>query len=444
MTSKIKEKIGQGLFAAAAVLCVGSVAAIFAFLIARSIPAFSKIGIADLLFGKTWAPDRLDTYAEPLSGSYGILTMVVGTFAATAGAVLVGGVIGVFTAVFLVFWCPKRLRGPLSAVIDLLAGIPSVVYGFFGISFLLPILSGIAPNNGSGLLAVSLILGIMILPTVVSLSRVALEAVPKSYYEGSVALGATHAETVFRVILPAAGSGVLASLVLGTGRAMGETMAVVMVAGNAAVFPKGLFSSFRVLTANIVMEMGYAGEVQEGALVATGVVLLVLVLLVNLLFGAISGRTVRRLAANKKATRRMGPWFPPKVGRAIAIGAGVLTASTLLLIIGFILAKGLPVLVRDPSILYGRFEFGSNDITVLPALVTTLMAVAISLAIAIPIGIMTAIFLHEYAGRDSFAVRLIRRAIDLLAGVPSIVYGLFGMITFVPLLGGLGAFWRDP
>lgn len=439
MTAKTKERLGQGLFATAAVLCVIAVVAIFAFLIVRSVPAFRKIGIGNLLFGRNWSPDRLDTYGEPLSGSYGILTMVVGTFAATLGAMIIGGMIGFFTAVFLVFWCPKRLRGPLGTVIDLLAGIPSVVYGFFGIAFLLPILSGIAPNNGSGLLAVSLILGIMVLPTVVSLSRMALEAVPRSYYEGSVALGATHAETVFRVMVPAARSGILASLVLGTGRAMGETMAVVMVAGNAAAFPQGLFSSFRVLTANIVMEMGYAGEVQEGALIATGAVLLVLVLGVNLLFGAVSGKAVRKLSTNGRATRRKMPWISPKLGRGFAIGAGGLTASALVLILGFISVKGLPVLIRDPSILYGPFAFGSTDITVLPALITTLWAVVISLAVAIPVGIMTAIFLHEYAGRDCLAVRIIRGAINLLAGVPSIVYGLFGMMTFAPLFGGSGS-----
>ncbi len=441
MTADRKERIGKGLFASAAVLCVGAVLAIFVFLIARSIPAFGKIGVGNLLFGRNWSPDRLDTYDAPLSGSYGLLTMLVGTLAATVGAMAVGGLIGFFTAVFLVFWCPKRLRGPLGTVIDLLAGIPSVVYGFFGIAFLLPILSEIAPNNGSGLLAVSLILGMMVLPTVVSLSRVALEAVPRSYYEGSVALGATHAETVFRVMVPAARSGILTSLVLGTGRAMGETMAVVMVAGNAAAFPRGLFSSFRVLTANIVMEMGYAGEVQEGALIATGAVLLVLVLAVDLLFGAVSEKTLRRLSANGKNTRRvqLPLRLSPKLGRGLAIGAGCLTALTLLLILGFIAAKGLPVLVRDPSILYGPFVFGSNDITILPALVTTLWAVAISLALAVPVGVMTAIYLHEYAGRGSLAVRIIRGAIDLLAGVPSIVYGLFGMMTFVPLFGGSGS-----
>lgn len=441
-TEKRKEAVGQAVFAAAGLICVAAVVAIFAFLIFRSIPAFRKIGVGNFLFGTEWAPDRLDRYAAPLSGTYGILPMIAGTFAATLGALLVGGLSGYFTAVFLVFWCPVRLRGAFSAVVDLLAGIPSVVYGFFGIAFLLPLLSEIAPNNGSGLAAVSLILGIMILPTVVSLSRVALEAVPKPLYEGSVALGATHTETAFRVISPAAGSGIRASLVLGIGRAMGETMAVVMVAGNAVAFPSGLFASFRVLTANIVMEMGYAGEVQEGALIATGVVLLGLILLVNLVFGLLSGRLVRS-AVSGKNRHHLKPsgvtLLPPRLLRGFAIAAGVLTGGVLVLIIGFVLAKGVPVLVRDPSILWGRFAFGSDDITVLPALVSTLWAVVLSLAVAVPVGILTAIWLQEYAPRGGVAVRLIRGAIDLLAGVPSIVYGLFGMIAFVPLFGGSGS-----
>ena len=270
--------MGKAVFAAAAIICVIAVVAIFAFLIVKSLPAFAKLGVWDFMFGDTWSPDRLDTYDAPLSGTYGVRTMIVGTLAATAGALLIGGVLGYFTAVFLAFYCPPRLRRILSAVISLLAGIPSVVYGFFGIVFLLPLLSRIAPNNGSGLLATALILGAMILPTVVSLSKVSMEAVPRAYYEGSVAMGATHSETVFRIMIPAARSGITASLVLGVGRALGETMAVVMVAGNAPTYPDGLFGSFRVLTANIVMEMGYAGEVQEGALVATGVVLLLFVL----------------------------------------------------------------------------------------------------------------------------------------------------------------------
>lgn len=459
--TRLKERIGKAVFAAAAVICVIAVVAIFAFLIYKSIPAFGKLGVFRFMFGDNWSPDRLDTYDSPLSGTYGILTMIAGTLTATVGALLVGGVLGYFTAIFLAFYCPPAPRRVLSAVINLLAGIPSVVYGFFGIVFLLPLLARIAPNNGSGLLATSLILGIMILPTVVSLSRTSLEAVPRSYYEGSVAMGATHSETVFRIMSPAARSGITASLILGIGRALGETMAVVMVAGNAPAYPSGLFSSFRVLTANIVMEMGYAGEVQEGALVATGVILLLFVLAVNLLFGAISSRAVRRISSRQprgkrparesrlrgsaaRLARRIRDWFGAlgsriricRIGQGVAVFAGVAVAAVLVLIIGFILVKGLPYLVRNPSQIWGRFEFGGEKVTILPAIITTLYAVGLSLLIAVPVGIMTAVFLNEYARRDNPLIRLIRSAIDILSGVPSIVYGLFGMITFVKLFGG--------
>jgi phosphate transport system permease protein len=456
-----KERIGKAVFAAAAVICVIAVVAIFAFLIYKSIPAFGKLGVFRFMFGDNWSPDRLDTYDSPLSGTYGILTMIVGTLAATAGALLVGGVLGYFTAVFLAFYCPRVPRRILSSVINLLAGIPSVVYGFFGIVFLLPLLARIAPNNGSGLLATSLILGIMILPTVVSLSRTSLEAVPHTYYEGSVAMGATHSETVFRIMSPAARSGITASLILGVGRALGETMAVVMVAGNSPTYPDGLFSSFRVLTANIVMEMGYAGEVQEGALVATGVVLLLFVLAVNLVFGALSTRAVKKMssrqthgrhksgesrlrAASARVSRRVRDWAGSlggriricRIGQIVSVLSGVAVAAVLVLIIGFILVKGLPYLVRNPSLIWGEYEFGGEKVTILPAIITTLYAVGLSLLIAVPIGIMTAVFLNEYARRSNPFVRLIRSAIDILSGVPSIVYGLFGMITFVKLFGG--------
>ncbi len=457
LTAKNKEKLGKAVFATAAVICVIAVAAIFAFLIIKSVPAFGKLGVLEFMFGDHWSPDRLDTYDSPLSGTYGILTMIVGTLSATVGALLIGGILGYFTAVFLAFYCPEKPKRILSAVINLLAGIPSVVYGFFGIVFLLPLLSNIAPNNGSGLLATSIILGIMILPTVVSLSRTSLEAVPRAYYEGSVALGATHSETVFRIMSPAAKSGITASLILGLGRALGETMAVVMVAGNAPTYPDGVFSSFRVLTANIVMEMGYAGKVQEGALVATGVVLLLFVLLVNIVFSVLSKKTVEKLSQAKvkkqkeHRTNRLAVFvsrlkndisaFTHKIKavsicKGMALFSGILAAVVLVLVIGFIFAKGMPYLIKNPSIMYGKYEFASENITILPAIITTLYAVAISLLIAVPIGIMTAIFLNEYAKRDNILVRIIRSAIDILAGVPSIVYGLFGMIAFVPIFGG--------
>lgn len=460
--TKVKENIGKAAFSTAAILCIIAVAAIFIFLIIESFPAFKKIGFFDFLFGDVWFPNGDDVYSSAtLSGTYGIFTMVVGTLAATVGALLFGGVFGYFTAVFLAFFCPKKLKRIFSSVINLLAGIPSVVYGFFGIVFLLPKLALFAPNNGSGLLATSLILGIMILPTVVSLSRTSMEAVPSSYYEGAIALGATHTQAVFKAVVPAARSGIAASLVLGIGRALGETMAVVMVAGNSPTYPNSLFNSFRVLTANIVMEMGYAGEVQKGALVATGVILLLFVLVINLLFAFVSKKAVASVVRKKKRLPEWKVWTKIKakfsritenvkdvvgfvaykikssyIGKAMALFAGILSGVILVTIVGFIFVQGVPYLIKTPSLLFGKYEMGSEKISILPSIVSTLMAVVLSLLIAVPIGIMTAIFLHEYASKGNFFIRIVRGAIDVLSGVPSIVYGLFGALTFVPLFGG--------
>ncbi len=454
MTAKFKEKAGKTVFATAAIICVIAVLAIFVFLIAKSIPAFRKIGVTDFIFGDKWMPNREDTYASSLSGTYGIFTMIAGTVAATFGALLIGGVLGYFTAIFIVFYCPEKLKRPLSYVINLLAGIPSVVYGFFGIAFLLPLLSNIAPNNGSGLLATSIVLGVMILPTVVSLSKTSLEAVPKYYYDGSVALGSSHTVTVFKVIVPTAKSGIIASLVLGIGRALGETMAVVMVAGNSNAYPHSLFNSFRVMTANIVLEMGYAGEVQEGALIATGVILLIFILVVNLAFNAIASTTVEKAVRKKKESKIQEKLFPVKQKISDVIGrasyavkssywgeitskiSGVGVALVLALIVGFIFVKGIPTLVKNPYLVFGEFEFGSERVTVFPAIICTLMAIVISLIIAVPIGIMTAIFLNEYTNKENSFVRAVRGAINVLSGVPSIIYGLFGLITFVKIFGG--------
>lgn len=462
--TKTIEKIGKTIFTVAAIICVIAVAAIFVFMLIKSIPAFNKIGVFNFIFGDVWSPDRLDVYDGDLSGTYGVFKMIVGTLAATAGALIIGGTLGYFTAVFIVFYCPKKLKRIFNTAINLLAGIPSVIYGFFGIVLLLPILAIFAPNNGSGLLATSLILGIMILPTVVSLSKTALEAAPKSYYEGALALGSTHSQAVFGTVTKSARSGITAALVLGIGRALGETMAVVMVAGNSVAYPETLFNSFRVLTANIVIEMGYAGEVQQGALVATGVVLLVFVFIVNFIFGAVSKKAVERSSAGGGLFRKIfGKVFKGKIsqekhgfltkvsdafytvkhkiktaeiGAAASITSGVITAVTLLVIICFIFAKGAPFLVSNPYLLFGKYEFNSEKITILPSLITTLMTVALSLLIAAPIGVCAAIYLNEYAKKNNIFIKIIRSAIDLLSGVPSIVYGLFGMITFVSLIKG--------
>lgn len=496
-TASFKEKAGKTVFTIAAVICVIAVIAIFGFMLVKSLPAFRKIGFFNFVFGDNWSPDRLDKYDDAsLSGTYGVFKMIIGTLAATVGALVIGGTLGYFTAVFIAFYCPERLKKIFSSTVNLLAGIPSVVYGFFGIMFLLPLLANFAPNNGSGLLATSLILGIMIMPTVVSLSKTSLEAVPRAYYEGALALGSTHSQAVFGTVTKAAKSGVTASLVLGIGRALGETMAVVMVAGNSVAYPDSLFNSFRVLTANIVMEMGYAGEVQQGALVATGVILLVFVLIVNLICGAISKKTIKSavnktglfsrifkkddeksgvknsvasgvaskitsgVATDEKGgekndakngvTKRnivfekIADFFSSlkykmktaSVGAGVSVGAGIFAGITLLLIIGFVLVKGAPTLFTNPHLLFGKYEFNSEKITILPSIVTTLMTVALSLLVAVPIGICTAIFLNEYAKKNNVFIKIIRGAIDLLNGVPSIVYGLFGMITFVALIKG--------
>ncbi len=500
-TANFKEKAGKTVFTIAAMICVIAVIAIFGFMLVKSLPAFRKIGFFNFVFGDNWSPDRLDKYDDAsLSGTYGVFKMIIGTLAATVGALVIGGTLGYFTAVFIAFYCPERLKKIFSSTVNLLAGIPSVVYGFFGIMFLLPLLANFAPNNGSGLLATSLILGIMIMPTVVSLSKTSLEAVPRAYYEGALALGSTHSQAVFGTVTKAAKSGVTASLVLGIGRALGETMAVVMVAGNSVAYPDSLFNSFRVLTANIVMEMGYAGEVQQGALVATGVILLVFVLIVNLIFGAISKKTIKSavnktglfsrifkkddeksgvknsvasgvaskitsgVATDEKSDEKGGEKTDAKngvtkrniffekigdffsslkykmktasVGAGVSVGAGIFAGITLLLIIGFVLVKGAPTLFANPHLLFGKYEFNSEKITILPSIVTTLMTVALSLLVAVPIGICTAIFLNEYAKKNNVFIKIIRGAIDLLNGVPSIVYGLFGMITFVALIKG--------
>ncbi|MGN1040281.1 MAG: phosphate ABC transporter permease subunit PstC [Candidatus Fimimonas sp.] len=461
MKTKIKEKIGRTIFTVAAIVCVIAVAAIFVFMLIKSLPALNKIGFFNFVFGDNWSPDRLDKFDDAnLAGTYGIFKMIVSTLAATMGALLFGGTLGFFTAVFIAFYCPKKLKKVFSTTINLLAGIPSVVYGFFGIVFLLPLLANFAPNNGSGLLATSLILGIMIMPTVVSLSKTSLEAVPRCYYEGALALGANHSQAVFGTVTKSARSGIVASLVLGIGRALGETMAVVMVAGNSVAYPSSLFNSFRVLTANIVMEMSYAGEVQQGALVATGAILLVFVLLVNTVFGAISKKAVKGAVegkgvfskifkkSRKSKPRAFGAKFADKfanakyklntakIGAGVSVAAGIFAGTVLLLVIGFILAKGTPHLIANPHLLVGKYQFDSEKITILPSIVTTLMTVGLSLVISVPIGICTAIFLNEYAKKGNFLIKIIRGAIDLLNGVPSIVYGLFGMITFVALFGG--------
>ncbi|MGI6172048.1 MAG: phosphate ABC transporter permease subunit PstC [Butyricicoccus sp.] len=280
------EKGVAGLFFLCACVSIVAVLLICYFLFANGIPAMKEIGVFDFLFGTTWAPKN-----EP--ASFGILPMIVGSICVTLGAIVIGVPIGILTAAFLARFCPKPLHGLLEPMVQLMAGIPSIIYGFFGMVVLVPLLRNIPGCTGVSLLAAALLLGIMILPTVINLSESAIRAVPESYYEGSLALGATHERSVFFAVLPAAKSGILAAIVLGIGRAIGETMAVIMVAGNQAVLPRGLLKGVRTMTANIVLEMGYATGIHREALIATGVVLFIFILMINLIFAVIKKKGER-------------------------------------------------------------------------------------------------------------------------------------------------------
>jgi len=285
---RYKEQIMRAVFALSALAAILAVGLICVFLFAGGIPGMAKIGVFQFLFGKEWSPSDVPP-------EFGILPMIVGSLYVTAGAVLFGVPIGIFTAVFMAKVCPKRLYKLLKPAIDLLAGIPSVVYGFFGIVILVPLVRNLFGGNGSSILTASLLLGIMILPTIIGITESALRAVPSELYEGAVALGASHERAVFGVVLPAAKSGVMAAVVLGIGRAIGETMAVKMVAGNQALLrlPTEFLKGVRTLTANVVIEMGYAEGLHREALIATGVVLFVFILLINLLFSALNRRAAK-------------------------------------------------------------------------------------------------------------------------------------------------------
>ena len=264
------------VFMLAACMSIASVALICIFLFANGLPAMKEIGFGDFLLGKTWKPG---------ADIYGIFPMIVGSVYVTGLALAMGVPVAILTAVYLAFFCPQKVYRAVKPAIELMAGIPSVVYGFFGIAVLVPLVRTISePLNGRGnsIFTAALLLAVMILPTIIGVIEPALRAVPRSYYEGALALGATHERCVFFAVMPAAKSGILAGIVLGLGRAMGETMAVIMVAGNQARMPKGIFRGIRTLTGNIVIEMGYATGLHREALIATGVVLFVFILIINM------------------------------------------------------------------------------------------------------------------------------------------------------------------
>ena len=453
-STKVKDTSAKVLFIVCACLSIFAVFGIIAYILAASIPAFRDVGFFQFLFGSAW---NFNT------STYGILAMLCSTLVVTLLAVILGGIIGVFTAVFMVFWCPDKfhirysgnskflqktvawlnkinLRTIFDQIIKLLAGIPSVIYGYFGIIVLVQ--GGLVYMDpyyrGYGVLATCIVLAIMIIPTITSLTKNALEAVPSQYFEGALAMGNTKAQAVFRVVFPAARSGIISALILGIGRAVGETMAVQMVSGGSVNFPTGLFIPIRPLTVNINMEMGEVvpGSLHESALMATGFVLLVLVLIITLSVNLVPkefkgkrGTKVLHGGGEEAVYRKKG--LVPEILKYCGMVCAAIIVISLAAVILFICINGIPNI--SWNFLFGGDSYDGNSLA--PAFLTTFYVIVFTLIIALPLGIGAAIFLNEYAKPGSKFVKVIRTFIDTLSGVPSIVFGLFGYLFFAKIFG---------
>ena len=461
-SGKFLEFFMSKVFLICALVSIGILSLITIFLLSGGIPAMAEIGFFNFLTGDEWRPDWTPQ-------ALGILPMILGSLFTTAGAILIGVPIGIFTAVFLAYFCPKPIYRILKPAINLLAGIPSVVYGFFGAMVIVPLLRGPVMNytgggTGRSLLAASILLGIMILPTIITISETAIRAVPKSYHEGALALGASKTRAVFKAVLPAAKSGIFASFILGVGRAIGETMAVILVAGNQPRMPIGegmsffdtIFGGLRTLTVNVQMELNYAYGLHRGALIATGVVLLIFILTINVVFNIFNRKRdysrmtlmarakqkfwtnawVGNFVGNLKFSQRFHNFMTPIRDKVVFVATwafAAITLSVLLFIIFHILSNGIPHLTLDLF----RFENTWENQSMMPSIIATLVMVIMTLAMAVPVGIFTGIYLVEYTKRGNKVVKIIRTATEMLASIPSIVFGLFGFLFFV-VFAGLG------
>ena len=275
MKGSFKENAMQLVFLIAACASIVAVILICVYMFGNGIPAMQKIGFKEFLTGTEWKPNN---------EIFGILPMIIGSIYVTIGAIIIGVPIGILCATYMAKFCPPKIHKILKPAIDLLAGIPSIVYGFFGLMVIVPIIQDVFGTGGKGILTASIMLGIMILPTIISVSKSNIRAVPDAYYEGALALGATHERSVFFTVIPAAKSGITAAVILGVGRAIGETLAVSVIVGNSPVIPESVLDMARTMTTNIVLEMGYAEGLHREALIATAVVLFVFILIINLLF----------------------------------------------------------------------------------------------------------------------------------------------------------------
>lgn len=498
------DQIMKVVLLAVSCLAVLMVFLIIVYVVEGSWDAVSEIGILDFLLGNTWSPDN---------GEYGALPLITGTILVTIGAMAFAVPIGLAAAIYISENANKKFRNIIKPVCELFAGIPSVVYGFFGLIVLVPFLRDLFPDQllfGNSWLAGSLVLGIMALPTIISVSEDAIHSVPQSYREASLAMGATRWETTTKVVVPAAISGISAAIILGVGRAIGETMAVMMVTGNSAIIPDPLwnvFSLISTITGTIALQIGEAGTFDQSALFGLGVILMIMVLVVNVVARSVIKRTRRKfgefnakdtltyklfkresllptcfnsvkqsLADRKEIITQIfiyvlafvlvwmcASLFTTDVQSLVAaaiavvvliglkyisgsvkstskemvangalIAVMVFVVAILAILIGYIVINGLPAISWD--FLTGYVEDGGREGGIFPAIVGTLELLVGTAAIAFPIGILTGIYLGEYA-KNTLVTRIIREAIDLLNGTPSIVFGLFGMVFMVIGLG---------
>lgn len=283
MQSNFTETFMKYVFIFCASLSIVSIILIFYFIFQGGVPFIIEEGIGNFLFNDVWRP----TASKP---SFGILPMIVGSLTVTLGAIIVGVPIGILTSIFMAFYCPEWLYKIAKPAINLMASIPSIVYGYFALRLFVPFFRDLMGGTGMNIVTASVLLGIMILPTIIGLSEASLRAIPKEYYSASIGLGATHDRSVMSVVVPAAKSGILSSVILGIGRAIGETMAVILVTGNQPAIPRSLNQGVRTLTTNIVLEMGYASGRHRESLIATAVVLFIFIIILNTTFMVIKNR----------------------------------------------------------------------------------------------------------------------------------------------------------
>lgn len=482
--TRLKELALKNLFLTCACVAVLAVILIFVFTFWKAIPVITDIGLGEF-FGLTWAPTE---------GRYGILALLAGSGIVTVGSLAIGVPLAVGCAVFLTEIAGKRLAGIVSTAVDLLAGVPSVVYGFFGLVILRPLVAGLTGGLGFGALTVWLVLAIMIVPTITTLTMDALRSIPMGIREASFAMGATRWQTIYKVVLPAAKMGIVNAVVLGMGRAIGETMAVLMVVGNAPVIPGGIASPLSTITSQIALDMGYSSGLHRSALFGMGVVLFIIsASLVGIVRAVSSARESgrgrsrhRRAKAADRAVVAGGVNFDhaeapaehapaqtltaddvtpvtgavtearegsrARIKRLLAEGAkgggnknrtndlmlgvfraaGIVTTAVLVVIIAFVAVNGLPVMSLD--FIFGWPEGVNAEGGIFPTIVSTLYVSALAMLICTPIAVLAAVYLAEYA-KQGRLVTFIRYAADTLSSVPSIVMGLFGYAMFVEAMG---------